>query len=351
MDQGRGDFRRTSDVQSTFRRRPGAKAVTLAGAFVLVGCAGVTPPSVSPSLQHRVDSETTAAQVESPRPGLLVMAHGGSEAWNASVTSAVQPLMAEVPTAIAFGMAKPETLESAVRELEAQGVDRIAVVRLFVSGDSFLHQTEYLFGARTDAPVGWPMRPSEAPTPQPIATSAAVDIDLEGLIDADETGDILRRRVMALSSDPGSEAVLVLGHGNGDPAVNDRLLDRMEARSEGIRSAGFREVKVATLREDWAEARKVSEKRIRAWVQARADEGLTVLVVPLRLSGFGPYAEVLGGLTYTADGRGLLPDEAISQWLRRRSTAVFCANRWQPEAVDCSAARAAAAEADDPRRR
>lgn len=313
-------------------RKVGAAARTAARGVVLAGvvsaCATAPPPEVGPSYP----SSVPAAEVA--RPGVLVMAHGGSEAWNASVEAAVEPLADRVPTAVAFGMAKPETMSSAVAELETAGVTRIAVVRLFLSGESFLHPTEYLLGKRADAPARWPMHDPEASV-DPIPTAARFAIDPEGLVDADETGRILRRRALAMSRDPGSEAVLVLGHGNGDETVNRRLLEKMEARVAPLRADGFREVRVETLREDWAEAREAAERRIRDWVAGHTEHGTRVLVVPMRLSGFGPYAEVLEGLDYHAEGIGLLPDPAIGDWLVRRTRAVFCANDWRHDRLSC----------------
>ena len=51
--------------------------------------------------------------------------------------------------------------------------------------------------------------------------------------------------------------------------------------------------------------------------------GDRVIVVPFRLFGFGGYAEVLDGLTYTpADG--LLPHVLISDWIEESAAGLFC---------------------------
>ena len=69
--------------------------------------------------------------------GVLVMAHGGGSEWNETVAEAVAPLSSDVPAVVAYGMADPVTLESGLDSLRQLGVDRVAVVRVFVSGDSF----------------------------------------------------------------------------------------------------------------------------------------------------------------------------------------------------------------------
>jgi hypothetical protein len=65
---------------------------------------------------------------------------------------AVAPINARMPTALSLGMADPMTMQAALDSLEDQGAREIAVVRLFLSGDSFLHPTEFMLGLRPDAP-------------------------------------------------------------------------------------------------------------------------------------------------------------------------------------------------------
>jgi hypothetical protein len=120
-----------------------ARFCPLAVLLPLVGCAAVNPTPSNPP---------PVSAPGSSRVGVLVMAHGGSSEWDAAVETAVAPLAAELPTEIAFGMARRETLQEAVARLEGAGVDRIAVVRLFISGSSFLHRTQYFLGLRDDPP-------------------------------------------------------------------------------------------------------------------------------------------------------------------------------------------------------
>ena len=84
--------------------------------------------------------------------GLLVMAHGGGAVWNREVETMLAPLRNEYILEIAFGMADAVSLQEGVRKLEAQGVRRIGVVRLFISGDSWYQRTEQILGLRPGAP-------------------------------------------------------------------------------------------------------------------------------------------------------------------------------------------------------
>lgn len=263
--------------------------------------------------------------------GVLVMAHGGSPEWNQQVLAAVAPLRDRHPVEVAFGMADACSMRDAVRQLESGGAQRIAVVRLFVSGESWYERTEQILGLREGAP------PAPAPgTPADecsaehashaqhrmaffrIESAAIFEVSREGLLEADETGKILVERVKSLSREPSAEDVLVLAHGPADDAENQRWLDHLATRVAGVRALGFREVRVETLREDWPEKRVEAEARIRSYVQRGSREGRRVIVLPFRLSGFGPYAKVLDGLDYAADQQGLLPHELVTGWVERQ---------------------------------
>jgi len=134
---------------------------------------------------------------------------------------------------------------------------------------------------------------------------------------------VLADRALDLSSDPTREEVLVLAHGPGDDGENDRWLAHMDRRADAIRRAApFARVQVATLREDWPEKRAPAEAAVRAFVTSAGAAGHTAIVVPFRVSGFGSYAEVLDGLDYVADGRGLLPHPAVTRWVDRQARAL-----------------------------
>lgn len=275
-------------------------------------------------------SEVSLAQ-EPADFGILVMAHGGKEAWNEAVLDAVRPLEAHYPTAVAFGMASAESLQEATTELEAQGVRRIGVVRLFVSGESWLERTRQILGLSPGAPPKKEAHENHSggghhdlqSTFWQIDTESAFVLSHEGLSEADEMSQVLRDRALDLSVDPERESVLILAHGPADDEENTRWIEALSQLAEPIRMEfPFRAVEVQTLREDWEEKREAAEDRIRAFVEIANAEGGRCLVVPFRVFGFGPYAEVLEDLEYESDGRGLIPHEAITVWLSRQSEAL-----------------------------
>lgn len=267
------------------------------------------------------------AQTGTEACGIMVMAHGGGDKWNTAVEEAVAPLRSRIPTSIAFGMADPVTMGAAIAELEARNVDCIAVVRLFMSAHSFLHQTEYFLGLREDPPPFFishhGISHSHSP-PDMLNFDARVKISEEALLDAPEMGDILVTNAVALSDSSGKESVIIIAHGAGDDAVNDEWMQKLDRLSESVRETGlFPRVAVYSLREDWEDKRSKSEEDIRQFVRTHSENGGHVIVLPFRLYGFGPYAEVLEGLSYKSSGIGLLPHPEVSVWIERTANRLF----------------------------
>ncbi|MBI4446164.1 MAG: hypothetical protein HY645_09655 [Acidobacteria bacterium] len=281
--------------------------------------------------------------------GLLLMAHGGEPEWNQAVDKAVAPLRTSIPVAVAFGMADPRSLQAAIDELEMQGIRRIAVVGLFISANSFRHQTEYLLGLRNDPPVNFVSHPASHaghavirkadPVPKPVQTRSKLVLNRGGLYDAAEVSEIFEERVKKLSRSPRSEAVLILAHGADEDADDREWRERIERHATRLRNArSFAVVKVETLREDWMNKRRVAERRIRGFVSTQNRKGRRVLVVPFRLFGFGPYREVLKGLSYEADGMGMLPHPLVTHWIQTQAEQCFLSAGWNSPFEDGSPA-------------
>lgn len=260
--------------------------------------------------------------------GVLVMAHGGGATWNREVEAMLAPLERDYPLEIAFGMADATSLQDGVRALESRGVRRIGVVRLFISGESWYERTEQILGVRPGAP---PKPAAEAHAEHGehaehsmafwrIDSNATFALSTQGLADAPEMGAVLADRARTLSRNPRRESVLILAHGPGDDDENQRWLAQIESRADAVREAlPFRTVRVETLREDWPEKRSAAEARIRAFVEQANREGGRALVIPYRVQGFGPYADVLSGLSYVSDGRGLVPSAQIEHWVHQQA--------------------------------
>jgi sirohydrochlorin cobaltochelatase len=294
--------------------------------------------------------------------GVLVMAHGGSPEWNQAVLDAVAPLRERYRIEVAFGMADAATIQDGLRALEARGIRNIGVLRLFVSGESWYERTEQILGLREGAPAGSAaLRPRQEARDAAdgdsghqhhhhdhhqaaffrVQTEARFALSTQGLAEAPEMGLVLADRARRLSRAPKEEEVLVLAHGPADDEENERWHAGIKARAAEIRRAlPFPVVQVETLREDWPEKRAVAEQRIRALVTAASNRGRRAIVIPFRVQGFGPYAEVLDGLEYVADGRGLLPDARVTEWLSRQAAALR-AGPWRAPLADSTPTQAA----------
>ncbi len=256
--------------------------------------------------------------------GVLLMAHGGSEEWDQTIIDAVAPIAAEMPVEIAFGMADAERMQTAVDALVERGDRRIGVVRLFVDGDSFLERTEKILGLRPGAPPVAKRQAGPIPGMQMwlyrIESPARFAVSREGLDEAPETSIVIRDRAAALSTTPDSEVLMLIAHGAGTEAQNAAIERQGRARLVlAQHELGFADVVVRTLAEDWSDLRAQSEAAIRDDIEQATAAGRTTLVVPLRVSGFGPYAEVLESIDYRADGIGLLPHPLVIDWIRRQA--------------------------------
>ncbi|MFQ5536734.1 MAG: hypothetical protein ACE5GJ_04710 [Gemmatimonadota bacterium] len=253
------------------------------------------------------------------------------------VADAVGPLSVEVPTAVAFGMADPRTLSESLDSLRVQGVRRVAVVRLFLSGRSFYDQTRYLLGLSESSPESFVLMgpPTHSGTiPLPIDHGMSVATHTDGLLVSDEARTIVAERARGLARNPERESVLLLAHGMGREDDNEEVVAALQTMADVLAESGFAEVEVATLREDWADKRKAAEESIRAFAAYQASTGRRLIVIPVRLYGFGPYAETLAGLEYSA-GEGLLPHEAVLDWILATASDVFCRAGWGSAIAPC----------------
>ena len=273
--------------------------------------------------------------VEQDKVGVLIMAHGADDEWNQSVVQAVDPISENLPVAIAFGMANPMTLQAGLDSLDSEGVTHVAVVRMFLSGQSFLDQTNYFLGLSDDPPEMFVMMGPMAQNPEmrkQLHHNQVVATHLEGIIDSDMPAVVMSERASDLSSSASDEAVLIIAHGAGDEEENNTILDAMDRVVQRLEMAGYADVHATTLREDWEEERIAAEKNIRSYVSQMTQEGRSVIVLPMRLSGFGPYAEVLDGLEFSP-GIGLLPHSELSNWVRSMTQKVIESEGWNVDAV------------------
>ena len=252
------------------------------------------------------------------RVGILVVAHGGTNRWDAAVRKAVKQAKLKMPVEVALGMGmhphEAKGFQVAADRLERKGVERIVVVPLLVSSHSDVYrQFEYVFGARTEA--AWPeVKPLRLEVP----------VVMGGALDADPVlVDILLERAKALSRQPEKETVILLAHGPNDDADNERWLADMRQLEGAIKTGGgFHEVKSLTLRDDAPKAvQERATQQLRQAVQRAGEQG-RALVVPLLIAPGGierKIPERLAGLSYQFSGQTLLPHPKLAGWIARQA--------------------------------
>lgn len=291
------------------------------------------------------------------KTGILILAHGGSDTWNELVNEAIAPLKEEYSVAVAFGMANPKTLEAGIRSLETAGVKKAVVVPLFISSHSFIiRQTEYFLGKRTvladplilmdhSSGGGYSMNHSgnhsmdhstgedhsmehkenkKQHIPPQIETHLEIEIT-RALDDHDVVAQMLKNRADALSSDPSSETLILVGHGPNPEEDNKNWIKNMESLVDKIRDLNakdeiqFKNYYAITVRDDASpEIYEMAKENLRGMVR-QAGRNSRVIVVPLLLSSGGVERGIvkrLEGLDYEWNGKTLLPDPLITEFIR-----------------------------------
>lgn len=300
----------------------------------------------------------SSAFAQQSKVGVMILAHGGSHQWNQMIEEGTADIKAKYPTEIAFGMALPRTMQEAIDKLEHQGVDKIVVVPLFISSHSFIiRQSEYLLGLRDvladpplvmdhsmDAAAHAPAEGHQmgghsmghAPASHANHSMPAQQNQLEQLKtkskivftrpldDHPLVAEIIHSRIKELSKQPSNEMVIIVGHGPNPEEDNKKWIADMESISDQVRAmqkksgAVSKMILTLTVRDDAdAEIYNQAKENLRNLVKQGSKQG-TVIVVPLFLSSGGAEQKVvtrLEGLTYTWNGKTLLPDSRIAKFI------------------------------------
>ena len=299
--------RRRRSTDGGWARAGMTLAVTM-GAAVLF--CGAPRAAAAPAANERVND----------RVGVLLLAHGGNNQWNAAVHKAVRQANLDVPTEVAFGMGMHEhevrQLKQSLDRLERKGLSRIVVIPLLISSHSEVYrQYEYLLGLR--AQPEWPQAGDPLKPEVPIVMGRGLDA-------SPVVSEILLDRAKALSRQPDNETVVLIGHGPVAEQDNAVWLATMEQIAGYLREqGGFRQVLSQTIRDDAPKAvRDEAIRRIRETVQTQGTEG-RVLVVPLLLAQGGIERKIpqfLNGLSYIYKGETLLPHPLLAGWIKEQAS-------------------------------
>jgi sirohydrochlorin ferrochelatase len=291
----------------------------------------------------QIPAKSNTSASKPPRPGILLLAHGGAPEWNEEVRHVADQVDLQIPTEVAFGMAARSTMQAAIDRLVRRHVTEIVAVPLFVSShSSVIDSSAYLLGLRTQMPedlkdfaamdhdesMGHRGTMGHSSMHDPIATadaikpvSSPVPIRMASALDAHPiVADILEDRAKSISQDPAHEIVILVAHGPVPEDDNKLWLHDMGILADQIRSqTHYAAIDCLTLRDDADDpARNTATEQLRQKVEEVTKSGRSALIVPLLLSygGIeGGLRKRLDGLTYRMPSQALLPDGRIVNWV------------------------------------
>jgi sirohydrochlorin cobaltochelatase len=257
--------------------------------------------------------------------GLLVVAHGANEEWNARVRETVaQVRWPHGPVALAFLMG-PEAAtagwDSAVAHLGRGGVTAVTVVPLMVSSHGgHYRQIEFYAGLRDSWDGSGTAHDHNVSRPPPVPVRVTPALDA-----ARELGAALAARWAALDSRDQQRPLVLIAHGPTAEAEAERWMANLaQASVPALQRAGLRaEVRIGLLRDDAPppdRARAVAAIRDTVQRLAAASRD-SVLVLPVLISS-GAINRVkiprdLEGLPVRYVPTSLAPRPELARWIER----------------------------------
>jgi len=246
--------------------------------------------------------------------GVLILSHGVGKNSDRMLRDALQPIGAEQPTAIAFGMAMMTSahLQSAVDDLGERGAETILLVQngTTTNYNSLTRQWKYIFDLGEEATY----------LDVPVVQSDARFILSEPFGDHQLITDILYDHVKEVSKNPANELVIIVGHGPEDIEDNVPDLEILNAHVERIKAKNeFADVRIINLQDDAIPPiRKSNVKKLRRWIKKADDSGQDVIVVAIAAASHGVQTHIrndLRGLNYTFADKGMSEHPKYVEWL------------------------------------
>ncbi len=249
----------------------------------------------------------------SAKKGALILVHGFGGHGDAVLRSQLGPTAERQPTTLAIGMSMmtSDHIQMGIRNLQESGARKIVVVPVVSTRhNTLMRQWDFIFG-RSDTPEYGRV---------PRVTSSAKLKIVEPLDDHPLVGEILVDYANEISTDPGREEVIIVGHGPVDPEDNKSQLQLMENLADYLRADNrFAAVHVASLQDDAPNnVRMARIRELREQVIAANQNGRDVLIVTNLLgtrivqSGL---RRALQGLNYRFNSKGLIEHENFIKWI------------------------------------
>ncbi|QQG45275.1 MAG: hypothetical protein HYW89_04750 [Candidatus Sungiibacteriota bacterium] len=280
-------------------------------------------------------------EINDPKLGVLMLAHGGNQNWNKELLKALSAARGNFKRQVVFGMADPDVIQQEIVSLQKEGVNKIVVVPLFLSSHSELYrQLEYVLGIREEPDILFglliehgkkhsnPMPSEHADHTEPLMDIVrrvefsvphviASPINYHPLI-----ASILEERVASISNKENISIVL-LAHGPVSETDNKLWLQDLQLYAERMRSK-FKNLQVLyhTFRDDAPDfIRNQAIDKIRDSIRQEQKAGRGVIVVPYLLASDGrevAIKEFLADCKCTIIPAALLPHKNISLWIEQQ---------------------------------
>ena len=270
------------------------------------------------------------------RVGTVIIAHGADSLWNAQVADVARQVRTGGPVEVSYLMgpgASKARFQDAVQRLEAQGVSEIVVVPMLVSSHSgHYDQIRYLAGDSITLNATMMhhlhMAGIERPTSRiPIRVTPAMD-------DAPQVARVLADRAKALTPDPRSRALFIVGHGPNSAEDYAAWMTNLRSVADSVKAmTGFRDVRVDLVRDDApADVRAEAVRRVRELIELQhLVTGQPVIVIPVLVSkGAVSRDKVPNDIRGTPShysGEPLLPHPAMARWVEERVKSATSAAR------------------------
>jgi len=246
--------------------------------------------------------------------GVLILSHGVGQNSDRMLRDTLQPIGAEQPTALGFGMAMMTSthLQSAVDDLSERGAETIVLVQngTTTNYNSLTRQWKYIFDLGEEATY----------LDVPVVQSDAQFILSKPFGDHQLITDILYDHVKEVSKNPANEVVIIVGHGPEDTEDNVPDLEILSAHVDRIKAKNeFADVRIINLQDDAIPPiRKSNVKKLRRWIKKADDSGQDVIVVAIAAASHGVQTHIandLRGLNYTFADKGMSEHPKYVEWL------------------------------------
>ena len=245
--------------------------------------------------------------------GIIVLTHGAFEPGDTFFANSLTGLARQHPLAIGFGMAmmNGNHIQSAIDQLEDAGAKKIVVVPGALSANGTVYeQWAYYLGEREEA----------AYLPAPRVSSNVPMTFAPPLAEHPMAARMLLDHALEISSNPGNEFLLIVGHGPAEPEDNVIDLKRLEQHAESVKaSGGFAEVKAYNFQDDSPpEIRNANVETMRGWIEEASADGLDVIMVGYLLSTRGIQHKIpvdFAGLDFTFNEKGMSAHPDFPSWV------------------------------------